>query len=131
MRLLRHWPASAVPVAAAVELWAGVGGGYAIPPGQRPARLGRPGGGAFYAIFWGSALPTLLLYGYLCQRVRLSKLLFWGTLLAIPQMLPLLLVHSAVGALIAALPMGLTGGLASGAYIDLAIRSCPRVCKAP
>jgi hypothetical protein len=82
--------------------------------------------GAFYAIFWGSAVPTLLLYGYLCQRVRLGKLLWWGTVIAIPQMLPLLAVHSAVGALIAAVPMGLAGGMASGAYIDLAIRSCPK-----
>ncbi len=82
--------------------------------------------GAFYALFWGSAVPTLLLYGWLCQRVRLSRLLVWGTLIAIPQMLPLLFVHSALGALIAAVPMGLVGGIASGAYIDLAIRSSPK-----
>ncbi|MFI4975767.1 MAG: MFS transporter [Caulobacterales bacterium] len=81
--------------------------------------------GAFYALFWGCSIPTLLLYGYLCQRVRLSRLLFWGTLIAIPQMLPLLLMHSPTGALWAAAAMGLMGGVATGAYVDLAIRSCP------
>ena len=82
--------------------------------------------GAFYAIFWGVYLPSFLLYGYLCQRVRLSRLLLFSTLLAIPQMLPLLLVHTAEGTLIAAVPMSLMGGLASAAFIDLAIRSCPK-----
>jgi MFS family permease len=82
--------------------------------------------GAFYAIFFGLYGPSFLLYAWLCQRVPLSKLLLWSTLLAIPQMLPLLLVHTATGALIAAVPLSLMGGLASAAYIDLAIRSCPK-----
>ncbi len=126
MRLLRHWPV--YPPFLLLLLWNFGPALGAVMQYHLANALHASDSqvGAFYAIFWGSALPTLLLYGYLCQRVRLSKLLFWGTLLAIPQMLPLLLVHSAVGALIAALPMGLTGGLASGAYIDLAIRSCPR-----
>lgn len=82
--------------------------------------------GAFYAIFFGLYAPSFLLYAYLCQRAPLSKLLLWSTLLAIPQMLPLLLVQTATGALIAAVPLSLMGGLGSAAYIDLAIRSCPR-----
>ena len=82
--------------------------------------------GAFYAIFWGLYLPGFALYGYLCQRVALSRLLLWGTLIAIPQMLPLLMVHSAAGALIAAVPMSLMGSIASAAFFDLAIRSCPK-----
>ena len=82
--------------------------------------------GAFYAIFYTACLPTLLLYGWLCQRVRLSRLLFWGTLVAVPQWVPLLVVHTPTAALLAAVPIGLMGGLASAAYIDLAIRSCPR-----
>jgi predicted MFS family arabinose efflux permease len=81
--------------------------------------------GAFYALFFGFNVPTMLLYGWLCQRVRLSRLLVLGTILAICQMLPLLLVRTANGALVAAVVMGLLGGLASGAYVDLAIRSCP------
>lgn len=82
--------------------------------------------GAFYAIFFGFYAPSFVAYAWLCQRVPLSKLLLWSTLLAIPQMFPLLLVHTAAGALWAAVPMSLMGGLASAAYIDLAIRSCPK-----
>jgi MFS family permease len=82
--------------------------------------------GGFYAIFWGLYIPCFLVYGWLCQRVRLSRLLFWSTLIAVPQMLPLLFVHTATGALLAAVPMSLMGGFASAAYFDLAIRSCPK-----
>jgi MFS family permease len=82
--------------------------------------------GDFYAIFWGVYIPCFLVYGWLCRRVRLSTLLLWSTLIAVPQMLPLLFVHTAEGALIAAVPMSLMGGFASAAYIDLAIRSCPK-----
>ncbi len=31
--------------------------------------------GAFYAIFYAACLPTLLLYGWLCQRVQ-QRLLY-------------------------------------------------------
>ncbi len=81
--------------------------------------------GAFYAIFYASCLPTVLLYGWLCQRVALSRLIFWGTLIAIPQWVPLLFAHTPQAALLLAVPIGLMGGLASAAYVDLAIRSCP------
>ena len=37
----------------------------------------------------------------------------------------MLFVHDAQGALLAAAPMGLMGGVATAAYIDLLIRSCP------
>ena len=40
-------------------------------------------------------------------------------------MVPLLFIHSVTGALIAAVPIGLMGGVATGAYIDLIIRSSP------
>ena len=40
-------------------------------------------------------------------------------------MIPLLLVHTVTGALVAAVPIGLMGGLATGAYMDLIIRSSP------
>jgi MFS family permease len=81
--------------------------------------------GAFYALFFAASVPTLILYGYLSQRIALGRLLLLGTVFAIFQMIPLLFVNSIDGALIAAVVMGLLGGLASGAYIDLAIRSCP------
>jgi len=65
------------------------------------------------------------LYGYLCKKVPLSKLLWWGTIITVPQMIPLALVHSANAALALAMPIGLMGGIAAAAYYDLAMRSCP------
>ena len=53
-------------------------------------------------------------------------MLLWGTVIAVPQMVPLLFIHSVTGALIAAVPIGLMGGIATGAYLDLIIRACPR-----
>ena len=63
---------------------------------------------------------------YLYREVPAKTLLFWGTLVAIPQMVPLLFIRSAIGALIVAVPIGLMGGVATAAYLDLLIRSCPR-----
>jgi hypothetical protein len=67
-----------------------------------------------------------MLYGWLCRRFKLGTLLFWGTLIGVPQYIPLLFLHSVNGALLGAAFIGLTGGLASAAYYDLMIRSCPR-----
>jgi len=77
--------------------------------------------GAFTAAF----IPTFLLYGFLCRRVSLNKLLWISTIIAVPQLVPMAFLHSANGAIALAVPMGLLGGLAQAAYIDLAMRSCP------
>jgi Na+/melibiose symporter-like transporter len=82
--------------------------------------------GQWNAIFSASFIPTFLVFGVLCRKVPLKTLLFWGTVVAIPQMIPLLFIHSVTGALIAAVPIGLMGGVATAAYPDLMIRSCPR-----
>jgi len=79
----------------------------------------------FNAIFAGAFIPTFLLYGFLCKRVALKKLLWWGTIIAVPQMIPLAFIHSANLALVLAVPIGLLGGIATAAYYDLAMRSCP------
>jgi len=79
----------------------------------------------YNAIFAGSFIPTFLLYGVLCKKIPQGKLLLWGTVVAVPQMIPLLFVHSALSAELMAIPIGLMGGVATAAYIDLAIRSCP------
>ena len=79
----------------------------------------------YTAIFCASFVPTYLLYGYLCKRVALGKLLWWGTIVAVPQMIPLALIHSPSAALWMAIPIGLLGGVATAAFYDLAIRSCP------
>ncbi|MFO1115439.1 MAG: MFS transporter [Beijerinckiaceae bacterium] len=81
--------------------------------------------GAWNAIFAASFIPTFIAYAWLCQRVALKKLLWIGTLIAIPQFVPLLFVQSSTGALIAAIPIGLLGGLSTGAYFDLIMRACP------
>ena len=77
------------------------------------------------AIFAASFIPTFIVFGLLCRRYPLKTLLLWGTVFAVPQMVPLLLINSVTGALIAAVPIGLMGGLATGAYLDLIIRSSP------
>ncbi len=82
--------------------------------------------GQWNAIFAASFIPTFLLFGILCRRLPLRTLLWWGTVFAVPQLVPLLFIHSIAGALIAAVPIGLMGGVATAAYLDLIIRSCPR-----
>ena len=81
--------------------------------------------GEWNAIFAASFVPTFLLYGLLCRTYPLRTLLLWGTVAAVPQLVPLLFIHSVEGALIAAAPIGLMGGVATAAYFDLIIRSCP------
>jgi Na+/melibiose symporter-like transporter len=82
--------------------------------------------GQWNAIFAASFIPTFVVYGFLCRHFALKTLLLWGTIIAVPQNVPLLFIPSVTGALIAAIPMGLMGGVATGAYMDLIIRSCPR-----
>jgi hypothetical protein len=81
--------------------------------------------GQWNAIFAASFIPTFIIYGFLCKRFALWPILLWGTVIAVPQMVPLLFINSMTGALIAAVPIGLMGGIATGAYLDLIIRSCP------
>ena len=82
--------------------------------------------GQWNAIFAGSFIPTFMLFGVLCRKYPLKTLLLWGTVAAVPQLVPLLFIHSITGALIAAVPIGLMGGVATASYLDLIIRSCPR-----
>jgi Na+/melibiose symporter-like transporter len=79
----------------------------------------------YNGIFAAAFIPTFLLYGVLCKRVPLKKLLWWGTIIAVPQMIPLVFIKSGGLALALAVPIGLMGGLATAAYYDLAMRSCP------
>jgi hypothetical protein len=81
--------------------------------------------GQWNAIFAASFIPTFVVFGFLCRSYPLKTLLLWGTVAAVPQMVPLLFIHSVTGALIAAVPIGLMGGVATGAYLDLIIRSSP------
>jgi hypothetical protein len=82
--------------------------------------------GAYNAIASIAAVPAFILFGFLSPRFSLARLLLWGTLAAVPQMTPLLLVHSVGAVLVAAGVIGLLGGVATAAYMDLLIRSCPK-----
>ena len=79
----------------------------------------------FTGIFLASFIPVLLLYGYLCKKVALNKLLWYGMIITVPQMVPLAFLHSANLALVLAVPMGLMGGIAAAVIYDLAMRSWP------
>ena len=79
----------------------------------------------FSTLFNIAGIPTFLLYGFLCRRIPQNKLLLWSTIVAVPQWLPILFVHSTGWAVYIAIPIGFMGGLASAAYVDLNIRSCP------
>jgi MFS family permease len=81
--------------------------------------------GYFQGIFLAAFIPVFLLYGFLCKKVSLRKLLWWGTAIAVPQMVPLAFVRSANSALILAVPIGLMGGIIFCAIYDLTMRSCP------
>jgi hypothetical protein len=125
-RLVRHWPI--YPALLIWLLW-NFAPGSATPLQyhlQNALHATDAQWGQWNAIFAASFIPTYILYGLLCRRLTLKTLLFWGTLAAVPQMVPLLFIDSVTGALIAAVPIGLMGGLATGAYLDLIIRSAPR-----
>jgi hypothetical protein len=81
--------------------------------------------GLWNALFFGSFVPVFVGYGFICQRIALNRLLWVGFGLAAFQAAPMLIVHTAKGALIAAVPMAVIGGLAQAALTDLAIRACP------
>lgn len=81
--------------------------------------------GYFNGLFAAAFLPMYFLYGYLCQKVPLKKLLWWGTIITIPQNVPLAYIHSGASALWWAVPIGMMGGIAAAAYYDLLMRSCP------
>jgi MFS family permease len=81
--------------------------------------------GDYYAIFAAAFIPIFFLYGWLCKKVSLEKLLWWGTLITVPQMVPMAFIHSGEQALWLAVPTGMMGGVAAAAYYDLAMRACP------
>jgi hypothetical protein len=124
-RLVRHWPL--YPALLIWMLWNFAPGSttplqYHL---QNTLLASDAQWGQWNAIFAASFIPAYILYGILCRKFALKTLLLWGTLIAIPQMIPLLFMHSVTGALIAAVPIGLMGGIATGAYLDLIIRACP------
>lgn len=125
-RLARHWPI--YPALTAWLLWNFSPGTQTVLQYYMSNTLHASDAqwGAYNAIFYVSFVPTFALFGYLSPRYPLDKLLWWGTIIAVPQMMPLLFIQSPSAALLAAVPMGLMGGVANAAYMDLLMRSCPR-----
>ncbi len=125
-RLARHWPI--YPVVMIQILWQfGPAAGVVLQYHMSNDLHGSDfQWAAWNATFVGAFIPVFVAYGFLCQRFRLSRLLWVGFGLGAFQMVPLLFVRSASGAILAAVPMGVIGGLAQAALTDLAIRSCPR-----
>ena len=124
-RLVRHWPI--YPAMLIWLLWNFAPGSttplqYHL---QNTLHATDAQWGQWNAIFAASFIPTFIVYGFLCRRFPLKTLLLWGTVAAVPQMVPLLFIDTVPQALIAAVPIGLMGGVATGAYMDLIIRSCP------
>ncbi|HEX3699791.1 MAG TPA: MFS transporter [Phenylobacterium sp.] len=128
-RLLRHWPV--YPALACYFLWSFAPGSgtplqYYL---QNTLHASDLQWGEWNAIFAAAFIPTYLLYGALCRRFTARTLLFVGTFIGIPQFVPLYLIHSVDGAMWVAAYIGLTGGLATSAYIDLLMRSAPRALQ--
>jgi MFS family permease len=125
-RLVRHWPI--YPAMLIWLLW-NFAPGSATPLQyhlQNTLHATDAQWGQWNAIFAASFIPTFIVYGFLCRRFPLKVLLLWGTVAAVPQMVPLLFIDTVPQALIAAVPIGLMGGVATGAYLDLIIRSSPK-----
>jgi hypothetical protein len=84
---------------------------------------------AIYADFTGLYnlffLPPILLYGFLCTKFPPRKLLLWSVIIGVPQFIPMAFIHTGRQALLMAVLIGLMGGLANAACIDIAIRACP------
>ena len=81
--------------------------------------------GDFQGILLAGYIPAAAVYGRLCTRFALRRLLLWATLLWLPAAIPLLLIHSSASALWWAVPVGLANGFAFTAFWDLSMRSCP------
>jgi predicted MFS family arabinose efflux permease len=124
-RLVNHWPF--YPAMAIWFLWS-FAPGYNTPLQfylQNTLHASDAAYADWYTIFVAGFVPFFILFGWLCRRFSLRTLLFWGTLVAVPQAIPLFFIHTVTGSLIAAAAMGAMGGVATAAYIDLIIRSSP------
>ena len=126
LRLVRHrplWPAAAISF-----LW-NFSPGWGTPMFYHlteHVRISSQLFGTFTALQSLFFLPTTLLYGYLCTRAPLSRLLWWGTIVAILQGPIMFLAIGPVSTIVVAILYGLFGGFATAAYFDLIMRSCPK-----
>jgi MFS family permease len=125
-RLLRHWPI--YPAVVIWLLWNFSPGTQTVLQYYMADKLHASDAqwGAYNALFSVAGVPMFALFGVLSRKVSLSALLWRGALLGVGQVVPLLLVHTANGIVVASVFVGLLGGIATAAYMDLLIRSCPK-----
>ena len=125
-RLLAHppiWPAALI-----YFLW-NFGPGWGTPMFYHlteTVKLSSQMFGTFTAIQSVCFIPTTILYGVVCRRMPLARLLWWGTIVAIAQGPIMFFAQSGPSAIVVAILYGLFGGFATAAYIDLVMRSCPK-----
>ena len=81
--------------------------------------------GAYNSILAAAAIPAFVLFGFLSRKFPLGTLMWAGAIIGVPQMVPLLFVHSTAGVLATAVVAGFLGGIATGAFFDLLMRACP------
>jgi MFS family permease len=125
-RLARHWPV--YPALAMWLLWNFSPGTLTVLQYYMSNTLhgSDTQWGEYNGISYAAAVPVFVLFGYLSQKFSLRTLLWVGAAVGTFQMTPLLFVHTANDALIAAIFVGMFGGIATPAYMDLVIRSCPK-----
>src|SRR5438552_3798358 len=91
-RLVRHWPI--YPALLIWLLW-NFAPGSATPLQyylQNNLHATDAQWGQWNAIFAASFIPTYIIYGMLCRKYALKTLLLWGTVIAVPQLVPLLFI---------------------------------------
>lgn len=124
-RLVKH--RAIYPVVLINLLWYFTPGAFTPMQFYLTERLHAPD--ATYGYFLGilnlGFLPSVALYGYLCQKFPPRKLLVWSVLIGVPQFVPMAFIQDGQQALRAAGLIGLLGGMANVACIDIAMRACP------
>ena len=128
-RILRHWPI--YPIILIQVLWQFAPAAGTVLQYHIVDHLHATDSqwGLWQGLFFGSFVPMYLVYAHLSRRFTLHTLLWFGFGIAVFQMCPLLLADNAMGALVAAAPMGIIGGIAQAALVDLAIRSAPHASQ--
>jgi MFS family permease len=81
--------------------------------------------GAYNSLLAAAAIPSFILFGFLSRKFSLGTLIWVGAIIGVPQMVPLLFVHTTNGVLATAVVAGFLGGMATGAFFDLLMRACP------
>lgn len=125
-RLVKHGPVYVVMVIYALWQFAPAGGVALQYHLANDLHASDAQVGLWYSLFSIGFVPVITAYGWLCRKLKLSTLLWLGTLLAIPQFAPFFFIKGVNDALVAAVVLGLLGGIGQGAYVDLAIRVTPK-----